>query len=59
MNSEAANIAIETLKIAQGLATLQSTKDDIARAIDWAEEMASLEAVFKEFDELVRNRIGE
>jgi hypothetical protein len=55
MNSESANIAIETLKIAQGLATLQSTKDDIAEAIEWAEEMAILETIFGRFHVLETN----
>lgn len=59
MNSEESNIAIETLKLAQGMATLPETKGDIGRAIEWAEEMASFEAVFVEFDELVKKSIGK
>jgi uncharacterized protein Smg (DUF494 family) len=49
-NSEPATIAIEALKIAQTLATLPDTKDDIGRAIAWAEEMAEIESQLNEQD---------
>jgi uncharacterized protein Smg (DUF494 family) len=49
-NSEPATIAIEALKIAQRLATLPDTKDDIGRAIEWAEEMAEIESQLNEQD---------
>lgn len=51
MNSEEANIAIETLKLAQNLASLPQTKSDISRAIAWAEEMAQKEKLYNDFSE--------
>lgn len=43
MYSEKANIAIASLEIAKGLASLPSTQFDIAGAIEWVQEMAILE----------------
>lgn len=52
-NSECASIAIETLKIAQGLANLQQTKEAIGKAIEWAENMAKMEVMIKKaFDDI-------
>jgi len=57
MNSEESNIAIETLKLAQSLATLPATKWDIGRAIEWAEKMAKNEAKYTEFSEWCKQNI--
>jgi len=57
VNSEESNIAIETLKLAQSLATLPATKWDIGRAIEWAEQMAKNETMYNEFLEWLGNNI--